>query len=59
MKEIKDLVYYLSDFDEKAKKLNPKQKKELHEIIRTILILLVALRKSSHLGEVVVNYKNF
>lgn len=57
MKEIKDLIQYLEHIDEKARRLNPRQKKQLREIIRTILVLLVALKKSSNLGNVSINWK--
>ena len=56
MKEIQDLRAYLAELDELASDLDEDQREELRCIIRTILVLLVALRKSSHLGETSVNF---
>lgn len=58
MKEIKDLIVYLSEIDTMQRRLDNEQKEQLREIIRTILVLLVALRKSSHLGEMSINFRS-
>lgn len=56
MKEIKDLVYYLGEIDSLSQKLDNKQKKQLKEVIKVILILIVALKKSSNLGSISINF---
>ncbi len=54
MKELHDLIDYLGEIDTLSKKLSKEQRDDLRGIITTILILLVALRKSSHLGETTI-----
>lgn len=50
MKEIKDMQAYLGELEIHAEKLEPAQRAQFRNIIRVILSLLVALRKSSNLG---------
>lgn len=52
MKVIKDLVDYLEEIDRLAKKLPPKQKRQLTVILSSVLTLLVSLKRDSHLGSV-------
>ena len=58
MKEIKDLIYYLGELDSMAQKCDAKQKKQFSEVIKSILILLVALKKSSNLGKTFIDFKS-
>lgn len=55
-KTVKDLQTYVGQMGELAEKLDEKQQTQLNEILRSLLILLVSLRKSSHLGEFSINF---
>lgn len=56
MKEIKDLIKYLEHIQTLQKNLSKEQEKDLANIIKVILILLVSLKKSSNLGQVRYSY---
>ena len=58
MKEITDLIYYLGEMDSMARKCDIKQKKQFREVIKVILILLAAFKKSSNLGKTFINFKS-
>lgn len=62
MKELEkttsDLRTYVGQMEELARKCSPEHRSELNEIFRSILILLVSLRKASHLGEIQINFKD-
>lgn len=49
---IDDLVRYLYHIKDLAKDLDVDQKKDLQEILRVILTLLVLMRKGSGLGKI-------
>lgn len=48
----KDLQGYLGEMAKLAKGLDEKQTDQLNEVIRSIIVLLVAFRQSSRLGDV-------
>lgn len=50
MKVINDYKIYLDEIDRLSKNLSLKQKKELENILKVNLTMLVALKKSSKLG---------
>ncbi len=51
MKITKDLILYISDMDEKSKKLPKESRDKLENIFSVILQLLIATKKSSNLGK--------
>ncbi len=56
MKTIKDFIIYLGEIDKLAKKLAPEKKDELDTILRSLLTLLVCMRRDSHLGEIQIDF---
>lgn len=41
-----------------TKNCSPEQKKHLANVLGTLLTLLVGFRKGTHMGEMVIDYKN-
>lgn len=57
LKVTQDLLKYIKHLDTISKVLKPKQKKELENILRTLMIILVALKKGTDLGKVKFNWE--
>lgn len=51
-----DARRHLSHIEKLGNKLDGQQKAQLTEVVRSILILLVALRRASHLGDVSIRF---
>lgn len=55
-KTVRDLVDYVESLGELGVQLEPTKQNQLNEILKSVLILLVALKKSSHLGQTSINF---
>lgn len=55
---IKDFQFYLGEIKTMTKNCSPEQKKHLANVLGTLLTLLVGFRKGTHMGEMVIDYKN-
>ena len=58
MKVTKDFQYYLGQVDKLSKTLPKTKQKELENILRVMLILLVSLKKSSNLGKSIIETRH-
>ncbi len=55
---IKDFKYYLGEMEKLTKNCSPEQKEHLREVLASLLILLVGFKKGTHMGEMVIDFKN-
>ena len=56
MKVTKDLIEYIEHIDELSGSLNDEQRKELENIMVSILKLFVGFKKGTNLGNVGINF---
>lgn len=55
---IKDFKFYLEEIKKMTKKCSPEQKAHLNAVLSSLLTLLVGFRKGTHMGEMIIDYKN-
>lgn len=56
-KTIEDFKVYLDGIERMAKKCSPEQRADLNQVLTSLLVLLVGFKKGTHLGEVIINFK--
>ena len=55
---IKDFRFYLAEIEKMTAKCTPEQKEHLSVVLGSLLILLVGFKKGTHMGEMILDFKN-
>ena len=57
MKTIKDFKTYLDEIDKLSKPLSSKQKRELENVLKVVLSLLICMKRDSGLGDLLFSWQ--
>lgn len=58
LKVTEDFISYIKHIDKVSATLKPQQRKQLENILETLLIILVTIKKGSNLGKVTFDWDN-